>query len=62
MTTFTVWIIQLEKLHPVQNLLSTLADVMSYTICSLETLQTSLSLLVRKTDNHKDVNFLLTSH
>lgn len=35
---------------------------MSYTICSLETLQTSLSLLVRTMDNHKDVNFLLTSH
>lgn len=55
-----VGILQLEKLHEVQNLLLTLADVMSYTLCSLETQQIRINLLVRIIDNHKDVSFLLT--
>ena len=46
---------QLEKLHWVQDLFLTLADVVDDTISSLETQQTSLNLLARVDMNYHNM-------
>ena len=50
-----VGIMQLKKLHWVQDLFPTLADIVDDTISSLETQQTSLNLLARVDMNNHNM-------